>query len=242
MLKKYFYLSLFSLLFVGNVTNILASTKLYHGIGQSSNLRVGPGKDAKMVNVYSLNYVMASTIFDGNGRIINVIIDILELSTPNYDGASMPHFSGWPETTGYNITDHQTKEVTGISENTIENIMNEVAQWRTKRDRGIEYAMNPKNEWDKQMNFYQSFFRGKTIAEIEEWFKKSTSDKNGRPLQEKSITETDKEKYNNLTDEDKKILIDVVAGASMSLKDGHGDILGAIKKSYENRVEFFLTD
>ncbi len=61
-----------------------------------------------------------------NGRIINIVVDALELSTPNYDGSSMPHFSGWPGTTGYNVTDHESGKVTGVSENTVENITAEV--------------------------------------------------------------------------------------------------------------------
>ncbi len=100
--------------------------------------------------------------------------------------------------------------------------------------------MNPRNEWDKQMNFYQEFFKGKTVAEIETWFAKSTSDVNGRPLKEKSKNEKDIEKFSKLSDSEKKELVDVVAGATMSIKDSHGDILGAIKNAYENRVEITL--
>ena len=152
----------------------------------------------------------------------------------------MPHFSGWPGTPGYNVTDHESGKVTGTSENTVENITAEVNGWKTKRERGKDYGMNPRNEWDKQMNFYQEFFKGKTVDEIEAWFSKSTSDINGRPLKEKSKNEKDKEKFNKLSDTEKKELVDVVAGATMSIKDSHGDILGAIKNAYENRVEVAL--
>ena len=31
-----------------------------------------------------------------------------------------------------------------------------------------------------------------------------------------------------------------MAGATMSLKDSHGDILGAIKDAYNNRVQFVV--
>ncbi len=152
----------------------------------------------------------------------------------------MPHFSGWPGTAGYNVTDNESGKVTGTSENTVENITAEVNGWKTKRERGKDYGMNPRNEWDKQMNFYQEFFKGKTVAEIEAWFVKSTSDVNGRPLKEKSKNEKDKEKFNKLSDSEKKELVDLVAGATMSIKDSHGDILGAIKNAYENRVEVAL--
>jgi hypothetical protein len=39
-----------------------------------------------------------------------------------------------------------------------------------------------------------------------------------------------------LTDEEKAMLADVTTSATMSLNDSHGNILDAIKKSYENRV------
>ena len=240
MLKKSIYTLLAGSLFLGMSFNLSAETKVYQGLGKSANFRVGPGKDSKGVDVYSLNYVTASGLFDENGRIINIVVDALELSTPNYDGPSMPHFSGWPGTAGYNVTDHESGKVTGVSENTVKNITAEVNSWKTKRERGKDYGMNPRNEWDKQMNFYQEFFKGKTVTEIETWFTKSTSDVNGRPLKEKSKNEKDIEKFNKLSDSEKKELVDVVAGATMSIKDSHGDILGAIKNAYENRIEVII--
>lgn len=223
-----------------STNSLFASTKLYQGLGKSSNFRVGPGKDSKGVDVYSINYVTASGVFDEEGRIVNLRVDALEVSTPNYDGASMPHFSGWPNTQGYNVTDHESGEVVSISSNTVENISKEVGEWKTKRERGTAYGMNPRNEWDKQMNFYENYFRGKTVAEIEEWFAKYTSDVNGRPLKARSRNEQDKIKYEKLSEKEKADLVDIVAGATMSLKDNHGDILGAIKDAYDNRVEFII--
>lgn len=87
------------------------------------------------------------------------------------------------------------------------------------------------------MNFFQNFFKGKTIGELEAWFLKNTSDVNGRPLKADSKNERDQAKYSKLTDIEKKELADVVAGATMSLKDSHGDILATIKDAYKNRVE-----
>src|SRR5690554_1919024 len=82
--------------------------EIYQGLGVSKNFRLGPGKDSEGEQVYSFNYVMASGIFDEEGRIVDIYVDGLEVSTPNYDGASMPHFSGWPGTEGINVTDHDT--------------------------------------------------------------------------------------------------------------------------------------
>lgn len=215
----------------------LKEIKVYEGLGQVPTFRVGPGKDKNNVQVYSFTYVTANAIFDKDGKILDLYFDSLEVSTPNYDGESMPHFSGWPNTPGYNVTDHKTGNVVGVSNNTVEAITAEVNGWKTKRERGGNYGMNYSNDWYKQANFYQNFFKGKTVNEIEQWFAKYCSDVNGRPLKPDAKDEKDKEKYNKLTDKEKAELADVTAGATMSLKDAHGDFISAIKKAYENRVE-----
>ena len=216
-------------------------TVVYQGLGTAQNFREGPGKDAQDVPVYSFNYITADALFDADGRILNLYVDALEVSTPNYDGETMPHFSGWPSKEGYNITDHATGQVSGVSENTVESAKAEIDGWQTKRDRGDSYGMNMMMDWHKQMDFYQDFFKGKTIAEIEEWNAKYTSDVNGRPLTEKSDKPEDIEKYGKLTDAEKAELADVTTGATFSLSDAHGNIIAAIKDAYEKRVEVDLT-
>jgi hypothetical protein len=37
------------------------------------------------------------------------------------------------------------------------------------------------------------------------------------------------------------MVADVVAGASMSLQDAHGDIVGAIIESFDNKVDIDIT-
>lgn len=214
--------------------------KVYQGLGKSVMFRVGPGKDAEDVQVYSFNYVYADATFDEQGKIINVYVDALEVSTPNYDGASMPHFSGWPGTEGYNVVDHDTHAVIGLSTNDVDTIKAEVNGWQTKRERGENYGMNPKNDWHKQMDFFQEFFKGKTVAEIEEWFTKYASDRNGRPLNPATTNEEDKAKVSKLSDAEKSMLADVITGATMSLNDSHGDLIAAIKNAYQNRVEVVI--
>jgi hypothetical protein len=76
---------------------------------------------------------------------------------------------------------------------------------------------------------------------VEAWFAKYASDVNGRPLKADSSNEQDVTKYNALSDEDKAYLADVTSSATMSLKDSHGDILAAIRKSFENKVPVELT-
>ena len=210
--------------------------KVYQGLGNDIMFRVGPGKDKTDTPVYSFNFTFADASFDEEGRIVNLMVDILEISTPNYDGASMPHFSGWPGTAGYNVADHDTHEITGVSDNTVEFITAEVNGWKTKRQRE-NYGMNPSNDWADQMDFFQEYFKGMTVAEIEAWFTKYTSDRNGRPLKPDSTNEQDKAKYDALSDADKAVIADVITGATMSLNDPHGNIIAAIKDAYNNRVE-----
>lgn len=211
-------------------------TKVYQGLGNDIMFRVGPGKDKTDTPVYSFNFTYADASFDEEGRILNLKVDILEISTPNYDGASMPHFSGWPGTPGYNVADHDTHEITGVSDNTVEFITAEVNGWKTKRQRE-NYGMNPNNDWADQMDFFEEYFKGMTVAEIEAWFTTYTSDRNGRPLKPDSTNEQDKAKYDKLSDADKAVIAEVITGATMSLNDPHGNIIAAIKDAYNNRVE-----
>ncbi|MBS7525450.1 LysM peptidoglycan-binding domain-containing protein [Fusibacter paucivorans] len=227
---------------VGQVLNLKASIamtavngQLYQGLGHTVAFRNGPGKDSEDVPVYSFNIAMASAIFDAEGRIVDVFIDGYEIATPNYDGASMPHFSGWPDKEGYNITDHETEKVSGVSVNTAESAAAEVNAWVTKRQRGDSYHMNESNEWYEQMDFYQSFFVGKTVAELEEWFAKNTTSA-GRPIKLDTTNEEDLAKLAALTPDEMQVHVDVVSGATMSIRDAHGDFLGALANAYANRT------
>jgi LysM repeat protein len=227
---------------VGQVLNLKAAAaatevtgQLYQGLGHSVAFRNGPGSDSEGVPVYSFNIAMASAIFDADGRIVSVFIDGYEVATPNYDGASMPHFSGWPDKEGYNITDHETEKVSGVSVNTAESAAAEVNAWVTKRQRGDSYHMNETNEWYKQMDFYQSFFVGKTVAELEDWFAKNTTSA-GRPIKLDTTNEADLAKLAALTPDEMQVHVDVVSGATMSLRDAHGDFLGAVANAYANRM------
>ncbi|HEY8891958.1 MAG TPA: peptidoglycan-binding domain-containing protein [Clostridium sp.] len=211
------------------------SVKISEGLGNTTVFRNGPGADTTGMPVYSITTAMADVSFDANGRILNAYLDAYEVATPNYDGASMPEFSGWPGTPGYNITDPVTGVVTVGPKNTLDKATAEVSAWKTKRQRGDAYGMNATNEWYKQMNFYQKFFVGKTVAELDAWFAKYTTTA-GRPIKATTTNVTDLAKYNKLTATEKAGLADVVTGATMSLSDAHGDFLGAIKSAYANRV------
>lgn len=199
--------------------------KVYQGLGQTSVFRVGPGKDANGGQIYSYTTVTADALFDKDGKIIDVNFDSLEILSPNdTEHKGVPVFSGWPTQPGYLQT----------ASNTNETAAKQVSEWKTKRERGdAAYGMN----WSEQMGVYQKFFKGKTVAEIEQWFAKNTSDINGRPLKADAKDPKDQEKYAKLSDAEKKALADVTSGASISLKDAHGDFIGALKKAYENKKE-----
>lgn len=213
-----------------------ATAQVFAGFGSVANFRVGPGKDDTGVQVYSFNIAMASCMFDRDGRILDAWVDVYEVATPNYNGASMPHFSGWPARQGYNITDPNTGKVTGVSMNTEKSIGDEVAAWITKRERGDGYGMNPANEWYKQMDAYQRWMVGKTTAELRGWFARYTSLKNGRPIKATTEDAEDQKMLAAMTDEEKAQLSDVVSMATMSLSDSHGLILEAVEKAYDNRT------
>ncbi len=211
------------------------AAEAYQGFGLSNTVRMGPGSDDTGTPVYSINQVFANVVFDGEGRITAIYVDQLEYATPNYDGAEMPHFSGWPGQGGYNNDSNHDAVVDGTTPDTEEQFTEEVAGWVTKRDRGETYVMGT-GTWSEQMDAFQKLFVGKTVDEVEEWFAKYCSDANGRPLKESSSGEGDAEKYAALTDDEKAMLADVTSSATMSLNDSHGDILSAIRKAYENRV------
>ena len=211
------------------------AAEAYQGFGLSNTVRMGPGSDDTGTPVYSINQVFANVVFDGDGKILAIYVDQLEYATPNYDGASMPHFSGWPGQGGYNNDSNHDAVVDGTTPDTEEQFTEEVAGWVTKRDRGEDYVMGT-GTWHEQMDAFQRLFIGMTVDEVEDWFDKYCSDANGRPLRESSSGEGDAEKYAALTDDEKAMLADVTSSATMSLNDSHGDILSAIRKAWENRV------
>jgi len=205
------------------------------GLGKFPVFRVGPGKDSTGTQVYSFTYVYGAVVFDAAGKIVDCEFDELEVSTPNYDGASMPHFAGWPGTPGYNVTNHETEKVEGVSPNTVESTAADVAAWKTKRERGDSYGMNPKNDWWKQMDFYEKLFVGKTVDEVDAWFAKYASDTTGRPLNPASKDAKEKAKLEALSDADRQVAIDARSGATMSITDAHGNVLAALRDAWNKR-------
>lgn len=219
----------------GTGTQLPAATSdLSMGLGVSYSGRVGPGKDSAGIPVYSVNQVYANVLFDKQDRIVDLYVDQLEFATPNYNGESMPHFSGYPGQGGYSYDEKHTGTVAGKTPDTEDFFLSEIEGWKTKRMRGDSYVMTT-GTWYQQMDTFQKIFVGKTVKEVEDWFAKYCSDANGRPLKEGSTDEKDVAKYNGLSDADKKMLADVTTTATMSLNDSHGDIIAAIRNAFDNR-------
>ena len=126
-----------------------------------------------------------------------------------------------------------------VLEQTEETFLKEIEAWQTKRERGSTYKLNS-GTWAQEMDIFEKNFAGMTAGQVEEWFDKYCSDLNGRPLSAASDKDEDKAKYDKLTDEEKSSL-DGVSGATMSLRDAHGDILGAVIKAWELAKETSIT-
>lgn len=211
----------------------MEASGLSHGLGFYTTGRVGPGADDQEQKVYSFNEVVAYALFDNDGRIMDLEIDQLEVATPNYDGASMPDFTGFPGQS-YNKDEDHDGVVDRVAEQTDETYLAEVDGWKTKRERGSGYKMGT-GTWSDQMDIFESLFQGMTVEEVKAWYEANCSDVNGRPLHGTSDKEEDIAKYEALSDEAKAEL-DGISGATMSLNDSHGNIIGAIERAYENRV------
>lgn len=210
-----------------------AGTQAKTGLGMSAMGRIGPGKDDADGQVYSFNVVFAHGSFDEEGRILSLDVDQLEVATPNYDGAAMPHFSGFPGQGGYALWDDAAGKTNGKTEDTDENFLSEIEGWKTKRARGDEYRLTS-GTWAEEMDVYEKLFTGMTVEEVENWVSTYCSDANGRPLTDKSEQEGDREKYDAMTEEEKAAMADVTSRATMSLRDNHGDIVAAIRNAWEN--------
>ena len=199
------------------------------GLGINTVPRLGPGSDDKDVPVYSFNVTAAGALYDADGKIVDSKVDVLEIITPNHDGKDDNYLAGWPGQTYNNDSDADGK-VDGELTETEEDWVARIEQFRSKRTLGDAYKINS-GTWSQEMNLYEDWFAGQTTDELAQQFAALFSDVNGRPLNGKSEKEEDVAKAAKLSD-DQKAQIDALSGATMSLQDGHGDILGALESSY----------
>ena len=184
------------------------------GTGMCATGRLGPGKDAEGNQVYSFNVVFAHGLFDGEGRVLALGVDQLEVSSPNLEGETASRFTGWPEEDS-------------------EAFMQEISAWQSKGALGDRYRLKS-GTWREEMDAYQRLLTGKTVDEIEAWYNKFCSEETGRPLMAESESETDRAKYAALAEEEQRQLADATTMATMSLRDSHGDILTAIRRAWED--------
>ena len=208
------------------------------GLGITNTGRLGPGSDDQDVGVYSFNTQASGVCYDGDGRIAAVYTDVMEVATPNYDGASMPGLTGFPGQS-YNADEDHDAVVDTVLEQTEDSFLAQIDSWQTKRERGSSYKLNS-GTWTDEMNIFENFFVGMTTEEVSQWFADYCSDVNGRPLFGASENEEDITKYEAFTDEEKTSL-DAISGATMSLRDAHGDILGSIEKAWTNAKDTNIT-
>ena len=210
----------------------ISATGLRHGLGVVVTPRLGPGKDDQEVPVYSFNVVMAYVVSDAEGRIADLETDILEIITPNHDGAEDNAFPGWPGASYNNDADGDGK-VEGVMEQTTDSFTELLPTWKTKREIGNGYKMNS-GTWEQEMDIFEAFFAGKTAEELNTFFERQTA-ANGRVIRETATAEEDLVKWNALTDEE-KANVDALTGATMSIRDAHGDILGAVLEALDNQI------
>lgn len=206
----------------------ISADGLRHGLGMVVTPRLGPGKDDQEVPVYSFNVVIAYVVSDAEGRVVNMETDILEIITPNHDGAEDNALAGWPGAS-YNEDGDGDGKVEGVMEETAESFSASLPLWKTKRMLGSAYKMNS-GTWEQEMDIFEAFFIGKTAEDLQGFFARACSDRNGRVVRDTSTNEDDLAKWNALGDED-KAGVDALTGATMSLSDAHGDILGAVVKA-----------
>ncbi len=87
----------------------------------------------------------------------------------------------------------------------------QVSQWTTKGAKGESYMLGS-GSWRQQMDAYEQAMTGMTIDEVNAWFSVNFSTETGKPVDN----------------------ADAVSGATMSLRDEHGDILTAIQRAWED--------
>lgn len=193
--------------------------KYYLGIGLVPNYRFRAG------NNDNLNITTASAVFDGNGKIVDLQWDVLEIT---------PSMFQWIPADA----DQATKDAAGAA----------VLAWETKREEGYAYDMTrastgtatnlTKKEWFEQLDYFEEFFKGMTVSEVIAWFQKYT-DAVGRPYKmayPERLSESDLVKVATFTEAEKQMLVDVTTSATMSLQDPHSYFIDALVKAWKDRV------
>lgn len=200
------------------------------GLGINVMPRLGPGSDDQGVPCYSFNIAIAGVCYDAEDKVADINLDVMEIITPNHDGADDNVFTGWPGHT-YNADTDADGAVDEVWEQTEESFVEQISAFRTKRELGDKYKLSS-GTWLGEITAFESAMVGKTTEEISAWAAACFSDVNGRALHGTSDKEEDIAKYEAMTDE-QKAEMDAISGATMALRDAHGDILTAIEQAVE---------
>lgn len=201
------------------------------GLGILTTPRLGPGKDDQGVPVYSFNVVTAGSCYDAEGKTVGLCCDILEIITPNHDGADDNVFAGWP-TQSYNSDSDADGKVDSVIDQDEDSFVAAVNGYTSKRALGTKYKMNS-GTWVQEISIFEAGFEGMTADEITAFFAKHGSTANGRLVTAASTRETDVAAWNALTAEEQGE-VDAFTGATMSLNDAHGNLIGAIEKAWQS--------
>jgi len=195
------------------VTTPVAEAKYYTGFAMLDNFRV------RTAGKHQFNVVAASAIFDQDGKIISVDLDVVELAMGEFY---------WP-------ADEATAEELEAARVEMEEAI--MTKTELKENYGMAARATTGLEWYQQMANYEKFFVGKTVAELRTWFDKNT-DAAGKPIKiGTELKPEDQAKVDALTDAEKEVLADVITGATMSLSDAHGLFLETLEKAWANKVE-----
>ncbi len=200
------------------------------GLGINVMPRLGPGSDDQDVPCYSFNVSVAGVCYDADDKVADINLDVLEIITPNHDGADDNAFTGWPGQS-YNADNDGDGTVDEVLTQTEESFVEQISAFQTKRDLGDKYKLSS-GTWTDEITAFESAMVGKTTEEISAWAAACFSDVNGRALHGTSDKEEDIAKYEAMTDE-QKAEMDAISGATMALRDAHGDILTAIEQAFE---------
>lgn len=208
------------------------------GLGINVMPRLGPGADDQGVPCYSLNTSCAAVCYDAEGKVVDMFVDVLEVITPNHDGADDNAFTGWPGQS-YNADVNADGVVDEVWTQTEESFTAQISAFKTKRDLGDAYRMTS-GTWTEEMTAYEGAMVGKTTEEITAWIASCFSDVNGRSLHGTSTREDDVAKYDTMTSE-QKAEMDAISCATMALRDAHGDIVSAIEQAWNSAKTVDIT-
>lgn len=195
--------------------------KLYYGIGMVANYRVRgetPEKD-------TLAITNAAVIFNEKGQIVDLEMDVLEVNPTA--------FPGWR----LHVSDDEAAVAL------LQDAQDLGFDWKTKREKGYpEYSMvgaNSGKNYFEQLDYYEDFFTGMTVAEVKAWISKN-ADANGKPYPlayPDKMTDEQKAATDKLTDAEKQVLIDVTTNATKALNDYHSRFIDAIEKAWDAKIE-----